>query len=103
MGVVIYCDHRMSGWQLWLDGGGGTTTIHAHHFSFTPTPQTIKTTRTKTKQLRLSPDEAADPHQLARRLRLHPAQRVLSRPVYAEEYEASLRECMVEGTPGAWN
>lgn len=54
------------------------------------------------QQLRLSRQEAHDPLTLASKLRLHPSQRAVSRPVYAEEYEASLRECMVEGTPGTF-
>ena len=33
---------------------------------------------------------------MAEQLHLHPAQRVLSRAVYAEEYAASIRECFVE-------
>ncbi|KAM3569077.1 hypothetical protein VYU27_008821 [Nannochloropsis oceanica] len=52
-------------------------------------------------QLRFSPAEAADPLLLARKLRLSPSQRVLSRAVYAEEYEESLKDCMAGGTPGA--
>ena len=47
-----------------------------------------------TAQLRLSAEEAKDPQALAKRLRAHPSQRVLSRAVYAEEYEASLQQCM---------
>lgn len=53
-----------------------------------------------TRQLRFSSAEAADPEVLARKLRFSPSQRLVSRAVYAEEYQKSLRECMAGDTPG---
>jgi hypothetical protein len=49
--------------------------------------------------LRLPPSAQHDAPATAELLRLSPCQRALSRAVYAEEYEASLRECM-QGTDG---
>lgn len=100
---------------VWLDGEEGTVNgdedvqVRMRRFVYvyiyidrSNTVSSDSTTQRNTtkQQLRLSPTEAADPAALAARLRLHPSQRVLSRPVHAEDYEASLRECMVEGTPG---
>ncbi|EKU22577.1 hypothetical protein NGA_0443900 [Nannochloropsis gaditana CCMP526] len=53
------------------------------------------------RMLRFSSAEAADPEVLARKLRFSPSQRLVSRAVYAEEYQKSLRECMAGDTPGA--
>jgi|APGre2960657423_1045063.scaffolds.fasta_scaffold61876_1 hypothetical protein len=49
--------------------------------------------------LSLPPSALADVPATAARLRASPTQRALSRAVYAEEYESSLRECM-QGQPG---
>lgn len=54
--------------------------------------------RDETINLRVSKEEAVDVASLAARLVSCPSQRVISRAVYAEEYEESLRQCM-KGTP----
>ena len=59
---------------VWLDGVSGATNA----------PQDVA----------LKVSNAVDPDSVAETLRVSPAQRSLSRAVYAEEYRASLRRCM---------